>query len=157
MTAFVAAVKAEYAYYYERYMYALTVLFNKISATYNNPSTSTSKNEIQQALDKVVFFNTKLNDILSIVQVVSNNMHANVISSTAEVTDMMKMMLENKEKMEEQNKMIRSNQASANVRKEMVKYTEEKSRYNDNLLKIYSFLNIVALGVLLYVYKAAPE
>jgi hypothetical protein len=64
-------------------------------------------------------------------------------------------MLENKDKMEKQGNMIRSNQASSNIQKEMVKYTEEKARYNDNLLKVYSFLNIVALGVLLYVYKAA--
>jgi hypothetical protein len=66
-------------------------------------------------------------------------------------------MLKNKEKMESQGNMIRSNQASTTIQKEMVKYTEEKARYNDNLLKVYSFLNIVALGVLLYVYKAAPN
>ena len=67
----------------------------------------------------------------------------------------MKIMLENKDRMEKQGNMIRSNQASSNIQKEMIKYTEEKARYNDNLLKVYSFLNIVALGVLLYVYKAA--
>ena len=37
----------------------------------------------------------------------------------------------------------------------MVKYTEEKARYTDNLLKMYSVLNIVALGLLVYVYKSA--
>jgi len=156
MKAFIAAANAEYAYYNARYTYALTILFNKISATYGNSPTSDMKDDIQRALHNVIRFNTKMNDILSIVQVVSANIHGNVASSSAEVTDMMKMMLKNKEKMEQQNNMIQSNQASALIRKEMVKYTEEKSRYNDNLLKVYSFLNIVALGVLLYVYKAAP-
>ena len=37
----------------------------------------------------------------------------------------------------------------------MVKYTEEKGRYTDNLLKVYSVLNIVVLGLLVYVYKSA--
>jgi hypothetical protein len=39
----------------------------------------------------------------------------------------------------------------------MVKYSEEKARYSDNLLKMYSFLNVVALGLLIYVYKAAGD
>ena len=39
----------------------------------------------------------------------------------------------------------------------MVKYTEEKSRYTNNLLKMYSVLNIVALSLLVYVYKSAGE
>lgn len=157
MTAFVVAARREYGYYYGRYTYALTVLFNKISATYGNTVTSDMKDDIRHALTNVTKFNTKLNDILSIVQVVSANIHADVTSSASEVTYMMTMMLKNKEQIEQQNKMIKSNQASALIRKEMVKYTEEKSRYNDNLLKVYSFLNIVALGVLLYIYKAAPE
>ena len=157
MTAFVVAARKEYEYYYGRYTYALTVLFNKISATYGNNPTLAMKDDIRHALTNVTKFNTKLNDILSIVQVVSANIHADVASSASEVTDMMEMMLENKEQIEQQNAMIKSNQASALIRKEMVKYTEEKARYNDNLLKVYSFLNIIALGVLLYVYKAAPE
>ena len=82
-------------------------------------------------------------------------MHNAAVATNTQVTEMMKTMLENKDKMEKQGNMIRSNQASSNIQKEMVKYTEEKARYNDNLLKVYSFLNIVALGVLLYVYKAA--
>ena len=43
------------------------------------------------------------------------------------------------------------------IYKEMVSYTEEKAQYTDNLLKVYSFLNIIAVGLLLYIYKAADE
>jgi hypothetical protein len=39
----------------------------------------------------------------------------------------------------------------------MVEYTEEKSRYTDNLMKMYSVLNIVVVGLLVYVYKAAGD
>ena len=60
-----------------------------------------------------------------------------------------------KEKLDAQNKIIMSGEATTNIRKEMVKYTEEKGKYTDNLLNLYSFLNIVALGLLVYVYTAA--
>jgi hypothetical protein len=50
-----------------------------------------------------------------------------------------------------------SNEASTKLKKEMVKYTEEKGRYSDNLLRLYSFLNMVALGLLVYVYRASKN
>ena len=156
MDKFIKYAKEEYTYYYERYKYALSILFTKIIDTYRTPPTTTAvPAAVQTALDDVAAVNLKLNDILSVVQTVSTNMHNAAVATNTQVTEMMKTMLENKDKMEKQGNMIRSNQASSNIQKEMVKYTEEKARYNDNLLKVYSFLNIVALGVLLYVYKAA--
>lgn len=156
MEKFIKYAKEEYTYYYERYKYALSILFTKIIDTYRTPPTTTAvPAAVQTALDDVAAMNLKLNDILSVVQTVSTNMHNAAVATNTQVTEMMKTMLENKDKMEKQGNMIRSNQASSNIQKEMVKYTEEKARYNDNLLKVYSFLNIVALGVLLYVYKAA--
>ena len=156
MDKFIKYAKEEYTYYYERYKYALSILFTKIIDTYRiEQSTTAVPAAVQTALDDVAAMNLKLNDILSVVQTVSTNMHNAAVATNTQVTEMMKTMLENKDKMEKQGNMIRSNQASSNIQKEMVKYTEEKARYNDNLLKVYSFLNIVALGVLLYVYKAA--
>ena len=156
MDKFIKYAKEEYTYYYERYKYALSILFTKIIDTYRieQPSNAVPA-AVQTALDDVAAVNLKLNDILSVVQTVSTNMHNAAVATNTQVTEMMKTMLENKDRMEKQGNMIRSNQASSNIQKEMVKYTEEKARYNDNLLKVYSFLNIVALGVLLYVYKAA--
>jgi len=58
-------------------------------------------------------------------------------------------------KLEEQQKVIHSNQAPAALYKQMVRYSEEKTRRSDNLLHLYTFLNVVALGLLVYVYKAA--
>ena len=156
MDKFIKYAKEEYTYYYDRYKYALSVLFTKIIDTYRiEQSTTAVPAAVQTALDDVAAVNLKLNDILSVVQTVSTNMHTAAVATNTKVTEMMKIMLENKDRMEKQGNMIRSNQASSNIQKEMIKYTEEKARYNDNLLKVYSFLNIVALGVLLYVYKAA--
>ena len=57
-------------------------------------------------------------------------------------------------KLAQQNKIISSSDAVTKLNKEMVKYTEEKNRYTENLLKTYSVLNIVALGLLIYIYKS---
>ena len=68
-----------------------------------------------------------------------------------------KKVQDQKGKLEEQNKIISSSEATTKLRKEMVKFTEEKARRSDNLLKLYSVLNIVAIGLLVYVYKASDE
>ena len=57
----------------------------------------------------------------------------------------------------EQNKIISSTEGAIKIKKEMVKYTEEKARHSDNLLKLYGFLNIVVVGLLVYIYKASSE
>jgi hypothetical protein len=62
---------------------------------------------------------------------------------------------ENQPKLLEQNRIISSKTPLTDLKKQMVKYSEEKGRYSDNLLKLYSVLNIVAIGLLIYIYKSA--
>ena len=74
-----------------------------------------------------------------------------------DISDFNDTIQQQQQKLESQNALISSTEASAKIKKQMVKYTEEKARRTDNLLKLYSVLNIVALGLLVYIYKAADE
>jgi len=46
------------------------------------------------------------------------------------------------------------NQSQMLLMKEMEAYSRHKSKYNNNLLMLYGFLNITALGLLFYVYRS---
>lgn len=59
------------------------------------------------------------------------------------------------EKLREQNKILSSEQATAVLYKDMVKYTKERADSANNLLTLYSFMNIVVLGLLVYLYRSA--
>jgi hypothetical protein len=72
-----------------------------------------------------------------------------------ELSELAQEIKKRESKLNNQNKILSSSDASENLAKRMVKYTEEKGRYNNNLLTLYSFLNVVALGLLVYVYKSA--
>jgi CHASE3 domain sensor protein len=61
------------------------------------------------------------------------------------------------QKLDNQNKIISSSDASTQLNKQMVKFTEEKAKYTNNLLTMYSFLNVVAVGLLIYVYKSSTD
>jgi hypothetical protein len=74
-----------------------------------------------------------------------------------EITEYNDKIQKQRSKLDYQNNIISSNEAATKIRKEMIKYTEERANYSDNLLKLYSFLNIITLGLLVYVYKASGD
>jgi len=149
--------KNEYCFYDNRYRNSLDYLFSGIKSM----SASTSSQELQQLvearLQTAQTLNQKVNDLIQIMNAVTEKMLSSSRTLEAEIQAFNTKLREQRDKLEEQNKIIRSNEATMRIQKEMVKYTEEKSRYSDNLLKMYSFLNIVALGLLVYVYKAAGD
>ena len=154
ISAFITNCKKEYRYYDDRYKYSLSHLFNAVRNGYdvNTPDT---QNTIKKYLDTTTKLNKKLNDLIQITTAVTTDMMQSSDAMEAEIKEYNKRMEDQKAKLAEQSRIISSSQATTKIKKEMVKYTEEKARYTDNLLKVYSFLNIVALGLLVYIYKAA--
>jgi len=154
---FITTVNDEYTFYYNRYKYALTTLFTNIRSGYNslNNSISPQSQSVNTYLTMVNKLNTKLNDLIQIIKGITDDMNSNATTMNTSVNTLNTSMTAKQQSLLEQNNIIKSNQATVKIRKEMVKFTEEKARYNDNLLKMYSFLNIVALGLLFYIYRAA--
>lgn len=157
VTALLTNAKAEYCFYYSRYTSSLTYLMNGIK----DATTATNSQQLQQAiqirLNITKTLNRKINDLIQIMNRITAKMMTSHTTLQAEIADFNKNLKIQRDKLEEQNKIIQSNEGSMRLQKEMVKYSEQKGRYSDNLLKLYSFLNIVTLGLLVYVYKAAGE
>ncbi len=149
-------IQTEYCFYESRYKYSLEQLFNSINIGYNN-NTGDVQASIQKYLASTQTLNQKLNDLVQIINGITNDMLSSTTGLEAEIKAFDKQMREEKLKLEKQNKIITSNQATMEINKQMVKFTEQKAKYSNNLLGLYSFLNIVALGLLVYVYKSAGE
>ena len=156
VSALLHSAKQEYCFYDSRYRASLQYLFTAIrNATTNN--TAEAKQVIDTRLQTTQTLNRKVNDIIQIMNAITDKMMKSSTTLQSEIEQFNKRLREQRDKLEEQNKIIQSNEAAMRLQKEMVKYSQEKARYSDNLLKMYSFLNIVALGLLVYVYKAAGE
>jgi len=146
--------KKEYDHYYTRYVFVLNALFTAIRDQYTVNS-SENQSKVSNSNRRLLNLNTKLNDLIQIMQGITNDMLETSNAMDAELSEFQKNMAEKKEKLKYQTDIIKSSQGGARLSKEMVKYTEENARYTDNLLKMYSFLNVVALGLLIYIYRAA--
>ena len=151
---FLKNIQAEYCFYDSRYKYTLEQLFAAIRSGYNANTTDNS-GTIQKYLTLSQTLNKRLNDLTQIINSVVDDMLKVTSEMETEIAAFVKKIKEQQVKLDEQNKIISSGEATIKIKKEMVKYTEEKARNSTNLLNLYSFLNVVALGLLVYVYKAA--
>jgi len=153
---FITNVKAEYCYYESRYKYALTQLFTAIAAGYPTSSTA-NQTTIRTYLVTTQDFNKRLNDLTQIINQTVSMMLTTSSDVDSEITRYNTQIQEKQRRLDEQNRIINSNEAGMKIKKDMVKYTEEKARNTNNLLNLYSFLNVVTIGLLVYVYKAAGD
>ena len=148
--------KSEYCFYDSRYRASLQYLFTGIRNAAGN-NTDETKQVVESRLATSQTLNRKVNDMVQIMNKITEKMMTSSDTLQKEIEEFNKNLRKKRDQLEEQNKLIQSNEATMRLQKEMVKYSEEKAAYSDNLLKLYSFLNIVALGLLIYVYKAAGD
>ena len=125
MTVFVRKAQNEYHYYDSRYKYSLEQLFSAIRSGYNSPSDAVNRT-IQIWLGYTTTFNTKLNDLIQIIQSITNDIFTSSKTMDSATTTMASTMLSNKQKLQRQNAILRSNQASKKIYKEMVSYNDLK-------------------------------
>jgi hypothetical protein len=154
--ALIQGLQSEYCFYESRYKYALDKVFNTIRSGYLS-NTADTKAITERYLNTTKMLNMRLNDLTQILNSITEYMLSASDSIQDDIEKYNKQIQVQRVQLEKQNKIINTGEAVTNIRKEMVKYTEEKAKYTDNLLTLYSFLNIVTLGLLVYIYKAAGD
>ena len=124
------SLQDEYKYYMMRYKYALDKYFQAADATIK-----------AKWLEKANILNVRLHNFVGILDEINKEVK---ISMDAVSSDQLKKQADVLAKIE----------ADKDVYKKMIDYTKEKANSSNNLLNLYAFLNIVALGVLFYVYRS---
>ena len=148
-TAFFLAVKNEYCFYEARYRNALGAFLDAISA----PGVDTKSAAFNQTLQHVIDLNVRLNSILEIVSYVGNDraQHVNQISSSIS-----KENVELNEKvatLKTQRDFLQRGESHIRTQEEMIRYTAEKNRSMNNQVIGFVLLNLVAVGVIVTVYR----
>jgi hypothetical protein len=152
--ALLVNLQDEYCFYDSRYKYSLQKLLTSIQQVYIENSTQ-NQQIMYNYLDSTRKLNQRLNDLAQVSNGISNDMLKTATTLKSQISSFNKNIKEKQQKLEKQNKTLSSQEAIEKLNREQVKFTEEKARYTNNLLKTYSFLNIVALGLLVYIYRSA--
>jgi len=141
-------IKAEYCYYYSRYIWALeTVLTN-----------ATSRGAVVDPIlkDGAQALNMKLNTILLVMKGLINSRNS-VLGTYYEdprkgVNSLNADLDKARGNLSKHSQILQNNDLQADIQSAMIDYSLEKNSSSRNLLAVYGFLNIVAAGLLFYVY-----
>jgi len=148
-------LKNEFCHFYSRYQYTLDQLFSRLSATSGKANISTTdKDAITMYLGKAKEFNIKLNDLIQISNYLAAKRVQDASKQSSEVNALNENISSVFSSLQKQSEILNKEHSEAELRQRMVEYTQEKNRSTNNLLQLYGVLNIVAIGLLLYIYRS---
>jgi hypothetical protein len=148
-------LKDEFCHTYSRYRYALDQLFTKLASTSGKASVSESdKASINMYLGKARDFNIKLNDLIQVSNFLASKRVQDASQQSSEVNALNENISAVFSSLKRQSDILNKEHSEAELRQRMVEYTQEKNRSTNSLLQLYGVLNIVAVGLLLYIYRS---
>lgn len=153
---FISALKDEYCFYNSRYKYALRQLIAKLQEGYITTDV-TKRRIVEDYLEKTRVLNTKLNDITQISNEITKKRLESAQSQNSQINSINGALQSRSAVLAEQYKILSSEQANATLYKNMEKYTRERANATNNMLGMYSFMNIVMIGTLVYLYRSMSE
>lgn len=154
-TATMNKIQQEYCYNYFRYKYSLETLFDKLVATSKDTSlTQDARNDIQSKLNRAKEYNERLNDIIQITNYIAQTRSREMTQQNTEINSLNSSIKSTFDTLQNHSKILNSETSVTDLRKRMVEFTEEKNRSATNLLSLYGFLNLVAIGLLFYIARS---
>ncbi len=148
-------IQTEYCFYFVRYRYALDTLFDKLVTTSKQSSlTEADKSDIQSKLTRAKQYNEKLNDIIQITNYIAQKRASEMRQQNTDINSVNANIKSTFDTLQNHSKILNSETSISDLRKRMVEFTEEKNRSALNLLSLYGFLNLVAIGLLVYIARS---
>ena len=149
------AIQTEFCYYYVRYKYALDDLFetlSRISAT--SGLTDAERKTIESKISTAKDLNIKLNDLIQFTNYIAKKRASEMRDQNLNINMMNESIKDIYGRLQNQNNILQREDSITDLRRRMVEFTQEKNQSASNLLSLYGFLNLVALGLLFYVARS---
>lgn len=145
-------IQTEFCFNFVRYQWSLNQLFAKLVETSKKENLpDTDKNEIQKFLNYAKDYNQKLNDIIQLTNFIATKRASEMGEQNTQINKLNNELSKMFNSLSTTNENLRKEDALVQLRQRMVEYTQEKNASAANLLGLYGFLNLVALGLLFYI------
>lgn len=140
-------IKKEYCFYYKRYIWSIQKILNDATNTSGLVS-----NELKQGAQTL---NNKLNTILLVMKALVNSRLNTLETYYGEkgVNRLNNDLDTARRNLKEHSEQLEKNDLKRDIQSSMIEYSIEKNASSRNLLAIYGFMNIVAVGLLFYIYR----
>jgi hypothetical protein len=159
---FIRGVQIECGYYYALYTYAIRNLAAAIVCPVETPVKSFGTNwpdssvALRKYTDAAIILNLMVNDVIYIMdQVAQKRTNVDIATLTTKLRlQDSNLTLTSSSLTTQRTALTSPGQDKMVLFKEMETYSRQKAAYHNNMLALYSFLNITALGLLFYVYRS---
>lgn len=152
----------EYCYYYNRYYQLMTFILNVASTNITDAGTNSSGlnapgTSYKTAIDAATIINQRLNDLILIMKqlaILRNKALSDVYYNPTDGVNQVNNDLErSRRQLQANSALLKNSQLKVDVETAMMQYTIDKNQSSRNLLAIYGFMNIVAVGMIYYLYQ----
>jgi hypothetical protein len=148
--AFQDAVKAEYCWYERRYFAALDMFLSSVS----NASFRGQTEAVSARLEMAKILNQKVTLLTQIVNGIAKFRFQQHTRFQGDINSLNTSLKERQKQLIEQANILSRETAAADLHKNMVSYTVEKNKANQNLLTLFGILNVVAIGMVYYIARS---
>jgi len=157
-----ANLEDEYCYYYNRYYQLMTFILTVASTNISDAGTNSSAlnaptSPYKTAIDAASKINQRLNDLILLMKQLSilrNKALSDFYYSPTDGVNQVNSDLERSRRQLQANAaLLKNSQLKVDIQSAMMQYTIDKNQSSRNLLAIYGFMNIVAVGMLYYLYQ----
>jgi hypothetical protein len=146
----------EYCFYYKRYIYILHDILTT-AATMGGESKPQEYKDKKLETEKL---NAKLNQILQILQALINSRLTSLqgyYGESSGVNQLNQQLDTTRTELIRHSQLLKNADLEKDLKAAMVDYSVEKNSSSRNLLAIYGFMNIVAAGLIFYLYRSAKS
>ena len=142
------SLQTEYCHYNERYMYALNKFLSLSTSrdAKDNPAA-------QDMLELSRKLNIRVNSVLEVMNYLAQS-RVNLVNSNKGAIDASNAAIRSRlRKMSSMFSRLKDDNAVVTTQREMVRYTEEKNAYTSNQIAVWTALNVLTLGAIVFVYR----
>jgi hypothetical protein len=142
---FLQILGAEYCFYQNNYYNAL----NKFLSFYSTGSTTQAgAPDLNEAQQTALILNQKVNTMITMINYLANQNVANLRTLQGQLNTQNGAISTSTDSLLAQGEILKNNNESNKLYRQMVEYSEEKNRANKNLMAVYFTLNVVAIACL---------
>ena len=145
IASFLQLIGQEFCYYQTNYFISVNAFLSYYSTASTAGSGATNLNLWQNT---ALTLNQKVNTMISLINYMANMNVANMRSLQSQLMSQTSSISNSTTALQAQADILRDNNKTNAVYKQMVDYTEEKNRANKNLLAVYFTLNVIAITCL---------
>jgi len=145
VASFLEIIGQEFCYYQTNYFKAVNLFLSFYSTASTAGASSQNLNLWQNT---ALTLNQKVNTMISLINYMANMNVANMRNFQSQLISQTTSISSSTTALQAQADILRDNNKSNAIYKQMMDYTEEKNRANKNLLAVYFTLNVVAITCL---------